>query len=188
VAQGLDATPVTVSLAVTGLDVSPKQEEAIDQGLTAVGGDVGMYVERGYQADDATVIALLILIGLGAVLTLGGTLTATFLALSDARPDLATLSAVGASPRARRGVAAAYAVVVGGVGALLGAAVGLIPGIAVTWPLTSTQGIDGGPPTGPFLDVPWLLVLALVVVLPVVTALVVGLCARSRLPMVARLD
>ena len=63
---------------------------------------------------------------------LGGTLTATFLALSDARPDLATLSAVGASPRTRRGVAAAYAVVVGLVGAVLGAAVGFIPGIAVT--------------------------------------------------------
>ncbi len=48
-----------------------------------------------------------------AVLMLGGTLTATFLALSDARPDLATLSAVGASPRMRRGVAASYALVVG---------------------------------------------------------------------------
>ena len=71
---------------------------------------------------------------------LGGTLTATFLALSDARPDLATLSAVGASPRTRRGVAAAYAVVVGLVGAVLGAAVGFIPGIAVTWPLTSAAG------------------------------------------------
>ena len=56
----------------------------------------------------------LVLGGLGAVLMLGGTLTATFLALSDARPDLATLSAVGASPRMRRGVAASYALVVGG--------------------------------------------------------------------------
>ena len=85
-------------------------------------------------------IAQLVLIALGGVLMLGGTLTATFLALSDARPDLATLSAVGASPRTRRGVAAAYAVVVGGVGAVLGAAVGFIPGIAVTWPLTSQSG------------------------------------------------
>jgi len=130
---------------------------------------------------------------LGAVLMLGGTLTATFLALSDARPDLATLAAVGASPRTRRGVAAAYAVVVGGVGALMGAAVGFIPGIAVTRPLTSagySSGTSGGVVThsGPFLDVPWLTVIALVVVLPLVTALVVGLFARSRLPLVARLD
>jgi putative ABC transport system permease protein len=181
------APPETVSLAVTGVHVTRDQEDAIDQGLTAAAGDVGLYVERGYQADDATVIAQLVLILLGAVLMLGGTLTATFLALSDARPDLATLSAVGASPRARRGVAAAYAVVVGAVGALLGAAVGLIPGVAVTWPLTSTTAADGAA-VGPFLDVPWLMMIALVVVLPVVTALVVGLFARSRLPLVARLD
>jgi putative ABC transport system permease protein len=129
---------------------------------------------------------------------LGGTLTATFLALSDARPDLATLSAVGASPRTRCGVAAAYAVVVGVVGAVLGAAVGFIPGIAVTWPLTSQSGgscvVVGsgrceatGTQIGPFLDIPWLMVIGLVVVLPALTALVVGLFARSRLPMVARL-
>ena len=157
-----------------------------------------MYVERGYQPDDATVIAQLVLIVLGGVLMLGGTLTATFLALSDARPDLATLSAVGASPRTRRGVAAAYAVVVGVVGAVLGAAVGFIPGIAVTWPLTSQSSQTcTGPPgggaftcvaSGPFLDVPWLMVIGLVVVLPPLTALVVGLFARSRLPLVARLD
>jgi putative ABC transport system permease protein len=187
VAQQLQVEPQTVSLAVTGVEVTDQQEEAIDEGLTAIAGDVGLYVERGYQPDDATVIAQLVLIVLGAVLMLGGTLTATFLALSDARPDLATLSAVGASPSARRGVAAAYAVVVGVVGAVLGGAVGFIPGVAVTWPLTSSQTSEGAP-IGPFLDVPWLMVLALVAVLPAATALVVGLFARSRLPLVARLD
>ena len=127
---------------------------------------------------------------------LGGTLTATFLALSDARPDLATLSAVGASPRTRRGVAAAYAVVVGFVGAVLGAAVGFIPGIAITYPLTSTgqRGIVDSmpgrrhqpvPDVGPFLDVPWLMILGLVVALPLLTAAMVGVFARSRLPLVA---
>ena len=67
----------------------------------------------------AASIAMLAL--LGAVLMLGGTLTATFLALSDARPDLSTMAAVGARPRTRRRVAAGYALIVGGVGALLGA-------------------------------------------------------------------
>jgi putative ABC transport system permease protein len=186
-AEQLGAEPATVALAVTG-SVSEHQEEAANEGLAAVSQSASLYVERGYQADDETVIAQIILIVLGGTLMLGGTLTATFLALSDARPDLATLSAVGASPRTRRGVAAAYAVVVGLVGAVLGAAVGFIPGIAVTWPLTSSNGLDGGPPTGPFLDVPWLMVLGLVIVLPAVTAAVVGLFARSRLPLVARLD
>ena len=81
-------------------------------------------------------VVQLVLAALGGILMLGGTLTATFLALSDARPDLATLSAVGASPRSRRWVAASYAWSIGFVGAVLGAAVGFIPGIAVTYPLT----------------------------------------------------
>jgi putative ABC transport system permease protein len=42
--------------------------------------------------------------------------------------------------------------------------------------------------TGPFLAIPWLLIAAVVVALPLFTAAVVGLTARSRLPLVARLD
>ena len=156
----------------------------MSEAVSAVAANAGFYVERGYQADQGTVIVQLVLAGLGAVLMLGGTLTATFLALSDARPDLATLSAVGASPRRRRGIAASYALVVGFVGALLGAAVGFVPGLAITVPLTAPPYSD----TGPFIDVPWLLVVGLVVGLPLVTALVVALTTRSRLPLVARLD
>ncbi|QIG45066.1 ABC transporter permease [Nocardioides anomalus] len=186
VADQLQTEPRTVSLAVTGVSVSEDQEKAVDEGLTAVAQYASMYVERGYQADDATVIIQIVLVLLGGVLMLGGTLTATFLALSDARPDLATLAAIGASPRTRRAVAAAYAVVVGVVGAVLGAAVGFIPGVAVSRPLTTANYNDG--PSGPYLDVPWLMVFGLVVLLPAVTALVVGIAARSRLPLVARLD
>ena len=68
---------------------------------------------------------------------------------------------------------------------MLGAAVGFIPGIAVTYPLT--RSFDGSGPSH-YLDIPWLLIAALVVALPVLTAGVVGLVARSRLPVVARLD
>ena len=102
-----------------------------------------LYVERGYQVPGSEQVVLWILFGLAAVLMLGGTLTATFLALSDARPDLATLSAVGASPRTRRAVAAAYAVSVGLVGAVLGAAVGFVPGIAISYPLTRSYAPAG---------------------------------------------
>ena len=186
-----------VSLVLTGADITKDQETTVTEGITAISPDSYFGVERGYQAEDATLIVQLILAGLGAVLMLGGTLTATFLALSDARPDLATLSAVGASPRTRRGVAAAYALVVGAVGAALGALVGFVPGIAISYPLTRMTGTvingsgyvsDQGGGTGPFLDIPWLLILGLVVLLPAVTALIVGLTARSRLPLVARLD
>ena len=188
-ARQLGVTPTTVALVVRS-DISRQQEDDVDQALAVASRSASMYVERGYQPDDAAVIAQLILVGLGGMLMLGGTLTATFLALSDARPDLATLSAVGASPRARRGVAAAYALVVGVIGSALGAVIGFIPGIAVTYPLTyqSPVGYGGGGGTGPFLDIPWLMIGGLVVALPLLTALLVGLIARSRLPLVARLD
>jgi putative ABC transport system permease protein len=173
-------------LLLTGVPLTPAQESTLRETLAGLDPSSYLYVERGYQVPGSEKVVLWILFGLGAVLMLGGTLTATFLALSDARPDLATLSAVGASPRTRRGVAAAYAVSVGLVGAVLGAAVGFIPGIAITYPLTRSFTGQGVP--SHYLDVPWLFIGALVVALPVLTAGVVGLVARSRLPVVARLD
>lgn len=190
-AGGLDRPVVTAGIYLPDAGLSEDAQTALDEVLGGITADASLYVERGYQAPDEVVIVQLILAALGGVLMLGGTLTATFLALSDARPDLATLSAVGAAPRTRRGIAASYALVVGFVGALLGAAVGFIPGIAITWPLTyipADQLGSSGEAVGPFLDVPWLLVLGLVVALPLLTAAVVGLTARSRLPLVTRLD
>lgn len=197
-AERLGIEAQRVGLMIDG-PVSTSEGEDLEEAVAQAARDAYVYVERGYQAPDETVIIQLVLAGLGAVLMLGGTLTATFLALSDARPDLATLSAVGAAPRTRRGVAAAYALVVGLVGAVLGALVGAVPGVAVTYPLTVQSGgtceLEGsgsctasGLGSGPYLDVPWLLVLGVVVGLPLLTSAVVGLTARSRLPLVARLD
>ena len=189
-ATELGVEPATVGLLVGGIDITEDQERDVSEALLALSPDVSFHVERGYQNDDETVILLLVLGALGGVLMLGGTLTATFLSLSDARPDLATLSAVGGSPRTRRAVAASYAVVIGLVGALLGAAVGFVPGVAVTYPLTGEPWAREIDPTLPthFLDVPWALIGTIVVALPLLTAAVVGFSTRSRLPMVARID
>ena len=186
----LEVEAKTVSLLVTGTEITRAQTADINEALGAVSRNAEFYVERGYTSDEETFILLLVLGGLGGLLMLGGTLTATFLALSDARPDLATLSAVGASPRSRRRVAASYALVVGLVGALLGAAVGFIPGIAITYPLTGERWMNEVSPSLPdhYLDIPWLLIGTLVLALPLLTALIVGLTARSRLPLVSRLE
>ena len=187
-AARLEAPVRDVGLFLPG-PVSAAQERDVAEVVRGASADAYAYAERGYQADDETAIVQLVLAGLGAVLMLGGTLTATFLALSDARPDLATLSAVGAAPRTRRGVAAAYALVVGLVGAVLGALVGAVPGVAITYPLTAPYGFgDGANAPSHYLDVPWLLVIGVVVGLPVLTSALVGLTARSRLPLAARLD
>jgi putative ABC transport system permease protein len=174
-----------VGLHLHGAYITSGEQDRLTQALGVLSRPPDIYVEHGYQVDGTEKVVLWILFGLAGILMLGGTLTATFLALSDARSDLATLSAVGASPRMRRGVAAAYAVSVGLVGALLGAAVGFIPGVAVSYPLT--RDFTGEGPSH-YLSIPWLEIVGLVVLLPVLTALVVGLLARSRLPLVARLD
>ena len=186
----LGIEPQTVGLLVEGAAISEQQEQDVAEGLAALNLDGELYVERGYGDDSQAVLVQLVLAALGAVLMLGGTLTATYLSLSDARPDLATLASIGASPRTRRGVAAAYAAVIGLVGAVLGAVVGFIPGIAVTYPMTGGSWVQEIDPTLPshFLDVPWLLIGGLVVALPLLTAAAVGLTTRSRLPMVARID
>jgi len=182
----LRVTPVALLFDASGAD--PRTIDQLRQTIGGLDPTAGyVYVESGYQVPGSEQVVLWILFGLAAVLMLGGTLTATFLALSDARPDLATLSAVGASPRTRRAVAAAYAVSVGVVGAALGAAVGLVPGIAVTYPLTRPYD-TGDPGPSHYLQIPWLEIVGLVVLLPLLTAVVVGLTTRSRLPLVARLD
>lgn len=163
-------------------DITRSEEKDLQAALQALNGPASVYVERGYQTPAEVAIIQWVLAALGAILMLGGTLTAVFLALADARPDLATLAAVGAAPRTRRGVAAAYTFVIAFVGAVLGMVVGFVPGIAVTWPLTAE-----GYPGGPYLDIPWLLIAVVVVGLPVMTAALVGLVTRSRLPMVERM-
>ena len=189
-AEQLGAETRTVGLLVDGVPISAEQEADVSEALAAIDEDLSFYVERGYQADEEYVIILLVLGALGAVLMLGGTLTATFLSLSDAKPDLATLAAVGASPRTRRSVAASYALVIGVLGAVLGTLVGFVPGIAATYPLTGSgwaQELDPALPSH-FLEVPWLLIGSLVLALPLLTAAIVGVTTRSRLPLVARID
>lgn len=187
-ADELGLEVVTVNLRLTG-DLDSATETRIKESVGGAADGTYLYVERGYQRPDEALILLLVLGALGGVLMLGGTLTATFLALSDARPDLATLSAVGAAPRTRRRVAAAYALVIGFVGSILGAAVGFVPGVAISRPLTTIgYVVPAGTPEGPFLAIPWLLIATIVLALPLLTAAVVGLTARSRLPLVARLD
>ena len=57
-------------------------------------------------------------------------------------------------------------------------------------PLTGADWVQEVDPSLPthFLDVPWLLIGSLVLALPLLTAAIVGVTTRSRLPLVARID
>lgn len=182
-AEGIEVETVGLLVPDSGDDA---QQAAFETAVAKAVPDAYVYVERGFEPQAENNLVLLVLGVAGGVLMLVGTLTATFLALSDAAPDLATLGAVGAAPRTRRGVGAAYALLVAGVGAVLGALIGLVPGLASAYLMTTPNYFEGD--VGPYFDVPWLLVLVVLVGLPLLTAAVIWVSARSRLPMVARVD
>ncbi len=177
--------PVATTALVTGGPDDPiaeGQEQRISEALAALPSDASLTVERGWQDDLG--LPRLILVLVGGALVLVATLTATGLALTDARPDFATLAAVGAAPRTRRSMAMASAAVVGGGGSLLGVLVGIAPGIAVAYPLTST---DYGAGVDPVLVVPWGVLAAVGIAVPLVAVAVTGVFVRSRLPMSRRM-
>jgi putative ABC transport system permease protein len=167
----------------SGKPVTAAEEQRMAELLAAQAPSSSLYVERGWKDDLAT--PRLLLAVLGGLLVLVATLTATGLALADARPDFATLAAVGAAPRTRRFVAMGSAAVVGGLGAVLGVLVGFAPGIAVTWPLTANAYGTGS--ASPVIVIPWLLLAAVAVAVPLLAVVVTGLVVRSRLPMDRRI-
>ncbi|MFE3455051.1 ABC transporter permease [Nonomuraea sp. NPDC059194] len=163
----------------------PKDVKRLQGDLSAVEADTYVHVERGYHRDIGA--ELLVLMGGALILMLGGTLVATALAAADMRPDLATVSAVGAPARTGRLVVAGQAGYIAGLGALVGAVAGVVPGIALAWSMTTSGGrtlgfgpfrvqTDPGPAT---IDVPWSLVGVLVLGLPLLAALVAGAFTRA---------
>lgn len=73
--------------------------------------------------------------------------------------------------------------VVGGGGALLGLLAGLGPGIAVAYPLTS-QDFGGG--VQPVVVVPWTVLGAVALAVPLLAVAVTGPALCGRLPMTTR--
>ncbi|HEU5029997.1 MAG TPA: FtsX-like permease family protein, partial [Spirillospora sp.] len=153
--------------------------------------DDGVYVERGHVGSPSPMLLALAIAG--AVLAFGGTMIATGLAAADARPDLATLAAIGARPRTRRLLAMGQAGFVAVLGCWLGIAAGFVPGVAVARPLTAVAAVPAGPDGspavpghGPTLDVPWPLLLAVGVAVPLLAVAAAALFTRRGLPLTRR--
>lgn len=167
------ALPVTVSEARSDRRASQMDVAAVRQAVIAAAPEAGdVTVEKTYRSTYAAVFAILAVLGALAIAL--GTFSATGLALSDARRDLATLVAVGASPRTRRLVAASQALVLSMIGAALGIVIGLVPGLAAARNLT---GFDGDQTV---VDVPWSLLGILLVAVPLVVSGVTALVSRGR--------
>ncbi|MER7502997.1 FtsX-like permease family protein [Nonomuraea pusilla] len=134
-------------------------------------------------------ITLAAALALAVVVVLGGTFAATGLAVADMRRDLDTLSAVGGRPLTRRLVVAAQAGYVAGLGAVAGLPAGVVVGLARSWRTggtarrTGLSAFDMAVVNG---SAPWLYLAALVIGVPVLAALLAGLCARTRLVLARR--
>ena len=150
-------------------------------------------VERGFQ--NPYWMIMLILFSVAGLLVLVASLISTALSLAESQNDMATLAAVGATRHTRRGIAASQAFVVAACGALLGVGVGMIPGIAVTWPLTASNASQQemmpgeAPPiyVGPVIAIPWLPLFAIVVLVPLIAAGLAWIAIRRHPEMTRRL-
>ncbi|GII87350.1 hypothetical protein Ssi03_53400 [Sphaerisporangium siamense] len=188
----LDARPSELVIDPAVHQVTSEEEARITRRVAAVTSLTYITLEQGPRRNE---LPFLVLMGAAVILVLGGTFAATGLAAADARPDVATLGAVGAPPRLRRLVTAGQAWFVAATGVTLGALVGLVPGIATTWRMNVFPGYGGWVsytpvsriPT-PVVVIPWPSIVALVVLLPVVAALVAGLFARTRIPLARRME
>lgn len=167
------STPAEVAAATEPL-LRAVPSAVARQALTEVG-----YVDRWRVVDLVVVLA-------AAIIVLGATLTATSLALADARRDRTVLTALGAAPRTQRASAGATAVLISGTGAVVGGTVGLLVGLVVAGamlqPTVASVLLQFGAvySSRTLQVVPWGWLAAFVVGLPLLAGLVVAAVAKGR--------
>ncbi|TDD72378.1 ABC transporter permease [Jiangella aurantiaca] len=152
---------------------TPEQIDAALQAAEAAGAWVTIEEDIEPEADPA----VLALTAGAAFVTLVGVAIAVSLAAAEGRADLATLAAVGAPPRRRRGLAGAQALVVAGLGVLIGSGLGVYFAYLV-WPALGA----------PEFIWAWDSLVVTGVAVPVLAVLVAVLLTPSRLPMIRRVE
>ncbi|MCC5948672.1 MAG: FtsX-like permease family protein [Nitriliruptoraceae bacterium] len=166
--QGLQITtqplPNAEHLLVLDAPVDDEAEATARRIGAQAGGDgLLVSVERGYQDSFASVRWAVLSVGLLAGLAVVA--IALALAATEGRRDTVTMAAVGASRRARLGLAAGRAAVLSGLASLLAVPVGLAPALMLTVPL----GFD--------VVIPWFAIAVVVIGVPVVATVGAWLAA-----------
>lgn len=186
---GMVVSPVTAQRL--GLDVQPRQV-VIDPTRTPDNAELGQanavllqaQLAAGKSRSPATVAAVepdrdtgdsttvyYLLAAVSVLVTLVASTVAVGLAATELRPDLATMAAVGATGRTRRRIAAAQAGFIVGAGPLLGLVSGIGPAAAYVGFHVELRW-----------HVPWLALLAVVLVPPVLAIVAARGLARGGLP------
>jgi putative ABC transport system permease protein len=170
--MGMSTVP-TLVVARTSSPVSTATLDAAQASLADAGIRARIGRETGYDGSVATLLLVLLLAS--SVVTIGGVAVATGLAAADGRDDVATLAAVGASPRVRRLLVGWQA---GGVG-LVGATVGIVAGVIPAYALLRAQGRTA-------MVVPWPTLLVTALAVPLVASVLCGAVVRNQLPIERR--
>ncbi|WP_042405303.1 FtsX-like permease family protein [Streptacidiphilus carbonis] len=180
---GLGTSPAG-SIWLPGRSTGSAEKQRAQAAVTAIGlGSV--QVERGYQGSHGAIaIGLAIAAAVVAIAAAGIT---TGLASADSQADLATLAAVGAAPRIRRTLSGFQCAVIAAMGALLGAAAGLVPAAGLWWSQAS-EGMPWFDPASGMVDLsergpltmPWSSMAVIVLGLPVLAWLLAAGFTRSR--------
>jgi putative ABC transport system permease protein len=181
-ATSLGLAPTVFGTLATTTRMPTVDEE--DRLQASLGSEFTVNIDRGADSNNTMLIILAIVAG---VITVGSAAFATGVSAADGRADLATLSAVGASPRVRKMLSLSQSGVIAGLGSLLGAAAGLGVSVAV---LTALNVRYAGiwPEPAPFpITVPWLNLGVAVILVPAVAMLGAALLTRARLPIERRL-
>lgn len=158
---GLEYRDSTVIASTLGMPTT-EQSDALSQAMLSLPDNDGgfnqqyFYIERGPDSFAGPFVWGLLL--LAVLIAVASATVAIGLARFDGRQDDATLSALGAGRLVRKNFAFWQAVIIAGVGTVLGAIMGLVPAIAL-----------GAMPDWPFAP-PWLQISLVIVALPLVIA------------------
>jgi putative ABC transport system permease protein len=139
---------------------------------------VGIYTEPGVDRDSSWIIWSIV--GISALITLSAAGITTGLSLADSRSDHMTLAGVGAAPMLRKALAGSQALMTGGLGSFLGCLAGTVPAIVIVHASGRATGLASD------AVVPWLQLLALVVLVPLTGSVLAWIFTRARLPMSRR--
>ncbi|MFU8853353.1 FtsX-like permease family protein [Micromonospora sp. SL1-18] len=116
-----------------------------------------------------------LLAGVSAMVALVASTVAVGLAAAELHGDLATMAAVGATPRTRRRITMAQALLIVGLGALLGLLAGIGPAAGFIGYNTETHW-----------QTPWPALLLIATAPPALATLIAGILARGRPPLTRR--
>lgn len=162
VAQELDLSVGAFEAVIDRRDPPPSAAQ-LDALRALPGTSVDVQGNNSYESN-ALVFWFLTLLGAGIV----GLATATAVALAriDSRDDATTLVSMGATPSTARWTATTSALLIGGLGSVLGVAVGFVPGVRAAQALTDDYGEQ-------FLTIPWALLGIVGIGFPLVIAAIV---------------